>query len=602
LSQLAGARPEAIYTKQDGLSGNYTLRLFEDSRSDIWISTVGDGQGLSRWDRRTGAFRNYTEHDGLPPMKNVYPTAFCEDRGGNVWIGLSVGGGLLRYRNGQFDLFGPAEGLPDGGIFNLFVDSAGGLWVPTTRGGVMRIDNPAAERPVGHLYTSASGISSNDVRCVTEDIFGRIYFGTGRGIDRLDPANGTLRHYSGADGVLTGDILAAQRDRDGSLWFGSASGLMRLIPKPDLPSLQPAIWITGLRIAGSAYPISAIGESQVGPVTLAPGKNNIQLSFVGLGLGDKEDLKYEYKIDNAKQNWSQPTDLRTLNFADLAPGKYQLLVRAITADGAISDTPARFTFRILPPLWQRWWFSVIAAVFFAGILYGWYRYRVTQLLQIAQVRARISGDLHDDIGANLSRIAILSEVAHQQMASKAGDADSTLSSIADISRESMASMRDIVWAVNPNRDRLLDLIQRMRGFASDVFASQDIEFEFDGPGNDVAPKLGPDIRRDVFLIFKEAVNNAVRHSGCTRASIRAGVERGWLVLDVSDNGARLNSENGSDGHGLSGMRRRAQNLGGDVEVVSGPGQGTTVRFRAPIRRRNRWPLLRRLSKRISRAS
>ncbi|MGH9824184.1 MAG: sensor histidine kinase, partial [Blastocatellia bacterium] len=580
LEQLARTRPNAIYTTQNGLASDAILRVFEDS-------TVGERFGLSRWDQATGSFHHYRGQDGLP-LADAYPTAFCEDTGGNVWIGFSVGGGLLRYRNGRFDAFKAAEGLPEGGILNLFLDSTGRLWVPTARGGVWRIDNPTVEHPTGRAYSSADGISSNSVLCVTEDQWGRIYLGTGRGIDRLDLASGSVKHYSDADGVLPGDMLAALKDRDGSLWFASANGLMRLVPKPDLPPLQPAILITGLRIAGMAYPISAIGESQVGPLALDRGKNNIEIRFVGLGLGDGEDLKYQYSLDSANRDWSPPNDQRTLDFADLAPGRYRLQVRAITPEGAISGIPATLSFRVLPPFWQRWWFLAIVTTIVALLAYGWYRYRVAQLLEIARVRARISGDLHDDIGANLSRIAILSEVAHQQMTGERGLADSSLSSIADISRESVASMRDIVWAVNPNRDRLFDLTQRMRGFASDVFAIRDIAFQFEVPGHDVGSKLRLDIRRDVFLIFKEAVNNAVRHSGCSNARVHVSVEYGWLKVELNDNGIGIDPDSAGEGQGLSSMRRRAEKLGGELEIISSPGEGTAVRLRVPITSRSRF--------------
>jgi signal transduction histidine kinase/ligand-binding sensor domain-containing protein len=589
IDQLSATSPNAIYTTRNGLAGDHIFRIFEDSRGDIWASTVDKGQGLIRWDRATGVFHHYTERDGLPSLTDAYPTAFCEDRGGGVWIGFSVGGGLLRYRSGRFDLLTGADGLPEGGMFNLFVDSAGRLWAPTSRGGVWRIDNPTAERPIGHAYTTAEGLASNNVLCVTEDSWGRIYLGTGRGIDRLDLTSGNIRHYSAADGVLAGDMLAAHKDRDGTLWFCSANGLMRLIPKPDLPPLQPTTLITELRIAGVTYPISASGESDIGPLSLTAAKNNIEVSYVGLGQGDGADVNYQYKLDSGKQDWSQPTSLRTLNFADLSPGRYRLLVRAISAEGAVSGNPATVTFKIVPPFWLRWWFLAAVAMAAGSLAYGWYRYRIAQFMEIARVRARISGDLHDDIGANLSRMAILSEVAHQQMASETQLAGNTLSSIASISRESMASMRDIVWAVNPNRDRLFDLTQRMRGLASDILTNRDIEFEFLAPGHEVAPKLAMETRRNAFLIFKEAVNNAVRHSRCNRVKIQVSIERGWLKLELNDNGAGFDPEKSGEGQGLSGMRRRAQSLGGELDIISHPAEGTTVRLRAPIKPRP-WPL------------
>ena len=191
--------------------------------------------------------------------------------------------------------------------------------------------------------------------------------------------------------------------------------------------------------------------------------------------------------------------------------------------------------------------------------------------------------MHDDIGANLTKIAILSEVAHQQLGFANKPADTTLSSIAHISRESVASMRDIVWAINPKRDRLLDLTRRMRGFASDIFTSRNIEFVFLAPTRDRELRLEPEVRRDVFLIFKEAVNNIVRHSACGKATIDLSVEGGWLVLSVSDNGKGV--DGAAEGEGLASMRRRAADFGGTLEIISANGNGTTVRLKIQVGRR-----------------
>jgi ligand-binding sensor domain-containing protein/two-component sensor histidine kinase len=586
IAALEQTRPKAVYTVRDGLSSNQILRLFEDSRGDIWVGAANPG-GLSRWDRAAQSFRHYSEKDGLPSLSNFYPISFAEDRTGGVWIGFNFRGGLFRFHDGRFTRF---DGLPEGGIFNLFIDSSGRLWVPTTRGGVCRIDHPEAEGPSLMTYTTADGLLSNDVKAVTEDRWGRIYLGTGRGIDRLDPATGHLRHYTANEGALLGDVLAALRDRDGALWFTCGTGLIRLEPEANSQPIPPPVLITALRIAGDPQRVSALGETEVAPLKLAAGKNQLQIDFVALGFSPGEGLRYQYKLEGGAQDWSPLSDQRAVNFANLAPGRYRFLVRAVTADGMTSEVPASFSFTILTPLWQSWWFVGAAALLAGLFVYSLYRYRLAQLLRLERVRTRIAADLHDDIGANLSKIAVLSEVAHHQLGRESRVADSTLSSIANISRESVASMRDIVWAVNPRRDRLFDLTRRMRGFASDIFTSRNIQFQFHAPERDRELKLGADVRRDVFLIFKEAVNNAVRHSACAKAAISLRVETGMLALVITDDGKGLGSVEDDEGQGISGMRRRAENFGGKLDIISHEGEGTTVRLLVPIgNRRWAWP-------------
>lgn len=592
-TQLARARPRAVYTTRDGLTSDVILRLFEDSRGDIWIGSVGEGRGpsgLSRWERATETFHHYTEQDGLPSFAASYVSSFVEDRAGHVWIGFNTSGGLVRYREGRFERFTAAEGLPAGSIRNLFVDSLGRMWAPTTRGGLVRVDDPVAARPAFVVYSTANGLASNFVTAVTEDNLGRIYAGTGRGVDRIDPVNGRIRHYTTADGLLLGEAYGALRDRQGALWFGFNSGPVRFTPEPDEPPLPPPILITSLGVAGESRPVSALGQAEIAPLVLGPDENQLQVDFVALGYSSGEGLKYQYRLEGAGGDWSPPTEQRTVNFANLAPGSYRLLVRAANADGTLSERPATVAFKVLPPIFLRWWFLTLVTLGCGLVAYAAYRYRVTRLLEVANMRTRIATDLHDDIGANLTKIAILSEVARQQSAghgdreNKHADgapAGDPLDSIARISRESVAAMSDIVWAVNPERDRLLDLVRRMRQHAEDTFTPRDIRLDFHAPDHELHLRLGVDVRRDLFLVFKEATNNAARHAGCTRVDLDFRVEGPWLLLRVADDGAGFDAEAESEGQGLASMRRRARASGGKLEVESVAGQGTTISFKVP---------------------
>ncbi|HET8674414.1 MAG TPA: two-component regulator propeller domain-containing protein, partial [Blastocatellia bacterium] len=316
--QLAHTPALARYTTRDGLAADSILRLFEDSRGDVWICSVGEGKGpngLSRWERSTSAFHHYTEKDILPRLDKFYVSSFAEDRAGALWIGFSGDGGLVRYRDGRFTLFTTSDGVPPGQIRNLFVDSAGRLWVPTYRGGLSRIDDTTAERPQLVTYTTADGLSSNEVTAVTEDRWGRIYIGTGRGLDRLDPATGRVRHYTTADGLPLGEMATGFRDRQGALWFSFSSGLVRLVPELDPPAVPPPVLITGLHIAGDAQPISALGETEVAPIELAADRNQLQIDFVGLGFSPGEGLRYQYRLEGASEDWSPLAEQRTVNFA-----------------------------------------------------------------------------------------------------------------------------------------------------------------------------------------------------------------------------------------------------------------------------------------------
>jgi ligand-binding sensor domain-containing protein/signal transduction histidine kinase len=581
IEQLAHARPIFDTEGRGGLTSDHIAGLFEDSRGDIWMSagrvleTV-----LTKWERATDTIRRYPGPQGLPT--DSAPYVFCEDRSGNLWIGF-YGGGLARYAAGRYTVFKEVDGLPAGGITALHLDQAGRLWIGSSAGGLCRIDEPAADRPRLRTYSTEQGLSSNNVRCITEDQWGNVYAGTARGVERINPESGTVKCYTTDEGLANGFVTAAFRDRRNNLWFATWNGLSRLIPEPDHPHSPTPILIGGLRIAGNSQPISELGETAITGLVLGPDQNHIQIDFLTLSFAAGERPDFQYRLEGASQGWSAPLEQRTVHLVGLAPGKYLFMVRAIGVDGLTSATPATVAFTILQPVWQRWWFVSLAAMLTALLVYTVHRYRTAQLVELERVRTRIATDLHDDIGSSLSQISVLSEVIGRDLGSDARAA--ALRTIAGLSRDMLDGMNDIVWAINPHRDRLSDLTQRMRRFSSDIFTARHIEFQFHASGPQPAMRIGTDVRREVFLIFKESINNIVRHSACTQAEIDFLVKDHRLELSLKDNGKGFDPAQALDGNGLGSMRQRAMRIGGTLELVSTRGQGTTVTLRAPLGRR-----------------
>ena len=199
-----------------------------------------------------------------------------------MWIGFPDA--LARYRAGQFSLWTAADGLPKGTVRHLYSDHSGRIWISSSLGGLGCIEEPGAPTPTFKIYGVAEGLSSNATRCATEDKWGRIYVGVGRGVDRLDPATGRIKRYTTSDGLANSFVSSAFRDRDGQLWFGMLQGLSRLIPEPDRPAEPVAVWINNVQIAGAAYPISEFGERTVSLPSLDPEQNRIQVNFFGMKL------------------------------------------------------------------------------------------------------------------------------------------------------------------------------------------------------------------------------------------------------------------------------------------------------------------------------
>jgi signal transduction histidine kinase/ligand-binding sensor domain-containing protein len=578
---ITTAKPIRIFTAKDGLPAEQVYCLFEDSRGDVWFSIVSGTNALFRWSRASGTLQDMALVEGFPRVEDELPRSFGEDLAGNIWIG--VNNGVARYRNGRFVFFKTAGGVPLGPVVGIHTDAARRLWLASSRAGLFRVDNPAADAPSFVRYTTAEGLSGNNLEAITEDLYGRLYLATGRGIDQLDPASGAVRQFTTDDGLAAGKTVGASRDRSGALWFGTTAGLSRFVPAAAVPSAAPAIVITGVTVGGRPWPVSAIGASSIALPDLRPGGQQLQIDFASLRFATGERLRYQYRLDGSDDDWGPLTSRRSVSFASFSPGVYRFLVRAVSADGVPSPQPAVIAFTVLPPVWLRWWFLALAALAVAAAALAFHRFRLARVLELERVRTRIATDLHDDVGANLTRIAILSEVARQQPRSGGAALDAPLTSIADIARESVATMSDIVWAITPERDTLRDMVRRMRAHAGEVFESRDIRVMFDMPDPAQATRLGVDIRRDLYLVFKEAVNNAARHSACSTVAIVLREEHGELRLEVTDDGVGFDPAAAADGNGLGSIRGRVARLGASLDVLSARGAGTTVRVRMPIR-------------------
>jgi ligand-binding sensor domain-containing protein/signal transduction histidine kinase len=578
--ELATRDPEVVDLHSAGLPADAVTALFEDSAGNVWIG-VQAAAALGRREAATGLLDLVDTADGLPAAA---VTSIAEDREGNLWFGSR--GGLGRRREGKFETFTSGQGLAAPPVvFDLHADARGRLWISTVDEGIYRVDEPWVERPVFEHYTTADGLANRYGRDVVDDRFGQIWVGTNAGINRLDPASGRVGYFDTNFGLSNNEIRSALRDRDGTLWFTSRRGVSRVEPRP--PSYEdpppPRVLVTGVRVAGKVQPVSVLGQARVTDLRIAAGDNRVEIDFGSIAFDLGGEPRYQYKLEGADRDWTVPTALRSVHFARLAPGGYRFAVRAVDTNGAVSEIPAIVEFRVLRPLWQQGWFVSAVAALLVACGYLIHRYRLGRMLELERVRMRIATDLHDDLGSNLSRIAILSEVLQRRVDPDDPSLTGPLSRIAGVARELVDSMGDIVWAINPRRDRMSDLVHRMRRFASDTLAAREIDFVFHAPKDEDRLKLGADVRREVYLVFKESINNAAKHAGCSHVEVDFGVEGSLLSLRVRDDGEGFTPDETDDGHGLDSMRRRGSRLGGTLLIDSRPGEGTVVSLRVPLR-------------------
>jgi ligand-binding sensor domain-containing protein/two-component sensor histidine kinase len=577
MEALSRTVPKAIYTVRDGLGTDDVFRIFEDSRGDVWVAGIGlTANGLVRWDRKTNTFVRQPLHDSSAAV------AFAEDRTGVVWAGY-FDGVLGRFRGGTMTSYTADDGLAGGGMTALAVDHGGRLWIGSL-GGVTRVDDPAADRPRFQRFGTQQGLSSNLIYCMEEDRAGRMYLATGRGIDQINAdggiAPGRVRHFTQSDGLASGEVRDILFDREGLLWYATSRGITRFAPeRATISSPAPAI-IRNLRMRGVPVPLWELGAPLVRGLIFAPDQNQLLIDFAAQAFATGDPPQYQYRLDPADADWSSPSAQHVVNYANVAPGRYRF--RARVAGESASASEAVLEFRVLAPLWARWWFQLGMLMAVLGILHWLHRYRTARLLEVERVRARIATDLHDDIGSGLSQIAVLTETARAGMNGYGGELNTALADIAAVSRELAESMNDIVWSIHPHKDRAIDLVRRMRRFASDVLTGSHIDFTFEAGAGGEGARIPPELRREVYLIFKEAVNNLVRHACATRAEIRISIASGRLELRVEDNGRGARGKPDEDGHGLRSMRDRARRIGGEIEFMQGD-CGFGVILHTPLR-------------------
>jgi signal transduction histidine kinase/ligand-binding sensor domain-containing protein len=574
IEDLGRIDPLAVYTTRDGFDSDDLFRVWRDSRGDLFVGTFGH-KPLSIAKSGSTRFESFGADKGF---MYAAPSAFAEDRAGNVWIGVYVGG-LFRYANGRFERI--TEHIPPGFVRDLKIDSKGRLWIATMIG-VARIDNPTAparDFVIKH-FSRRDGLASDTAYCFAELPDGRMAIGSQRGLDVLDPVSGKVVHLSMREGLASNEVSVAMCDRSGALWLGTVNGLSRLssIPAPHIAGAPARVHIESIDIDGVATPVAELGVSRVSDLRIEYPHHTMAVRFSAPNYDSAHPLRFDYRL-GANAKWIDAGLQRAIVFEHLPSGRGAFEVRAVTPNGIASD-PAQIAFVVVPPLWRRPWFITLVAIAVAALAVLAHRARVAHLVALERVRTRVATDLHDDLGTTLSRISILSEAAKRK-----SDPAPILDEIADSARGLVEALGDSIWSIDPRRDDVQSLVARARHFASGVFESQSIAIDVELPPNVASIPLRPEQRRETYLILKEALNNAAKHAHATHVAVVASAEDRMLRIAVKDDGrgfAPQNGERENGGRGVPSMIDRAKRVGGTLDIESTPGAGTRVSLALPL--------------------
>jgi ligand-binding sensor domain-containing protein/signal transduction histidine kinase len=528
----------------------YSLSLLKDGEI-----LMGTARGLYVVDTALSVRRsNHPDIDSLV----VFDIA---TDGTRIWLGTDdgvftakiVGDSILEVQRP------PYEPLHSCIVYTILVDNKGHAWFGTDGKGLALFDGSSFR-----TFKREDGLAGNRVYALAQDSIGLIWIGTSSGLSQFDGSS--FRSFTFEHGFGEIGLHGLMTDREGYLWVSSFPGITKIRPQWFYKSTRPPpIYISDMQVLGEG-------------IELDPNPAVITFRFAGLSLTDEANVRYEYKLEGFDENWSAPAVNREVRYTHLTNGRYNFLVKARSADGIWSESPATISFSILPPVWARWWFILAAVVLLISAIYAFYRYRLEKALQLERTRSRIAMDLHDDIGSSLTRISVLSEVARRQELTQPSASLDTLATIGDTARNLIDSLSDIVWSVDPKHDDLQNVIRRIVQFGEETCAGRGIEFETDLTGDLTNIKLSLEQRRDVFLIFKEAINNAVKHSRSTKVVFKVAPDRSAVVLELVDDGIGFDANSESTGNGLASMRERGNRVGG-CTIGSAPGRGTTISAR-----------------------
>lgn len=574
--------------------------LLEDRDGTIWLGG----------DRIAQVFADGTKR-GEPTWPGGTPRsvrAFHQDRTGAIWMG-SYGEGLYRLAESQFTRWTMQDGLPSDRVWAFHEEADGTLWLGTD-GGLCR-------RQAGRFatLTVAHGLPENVINHILADDFGHFWISCNRGIYRVAAAElhavadgrqprAHVRLYGEREGMANAETNgenqpAGCKARDGRLWFPTVKGVVALDPRDFRddtnapPVLLEEFHADGLPRWREATPTAPAGSL----VSLSTAHAHaLEFHYTAVSLTAPERVRFLHRLAGLETEWKDAGTRRVATYANLPPGDYRFQVRAVNHHGYTNLAGVNFAFTLTPQWHQTYTFRVGLGLFALAAAAGLHALRLRGQRRMAALerrhaleleRARIARDLHDNLGADLSQMTLLGEQAGLGAAASAGNQQQFLQ-FTEQPRAATRSLSEVVWATSAKHDHLASFINYLADFAPELLATGNVRCFLEFPA-DVPPlPLDGHLRHELLLILKEALNNVVRHAHATQATLTATLEQRTLTLMLVDNGCGFEPAEAaqrkrtSGGNGLPNLHTRVATLGATLQILSAPGQGTTVRLIVPL--------------------
>jgi signal transduction histidine kinase len=370
------------------------------------------------------------------------------------------------------------------------------------------------------------------------------------------------------------------------LFFGGPKGYNRFFPDMIVPNrFEPPVALTSFQKLGQEVRIDG-SLASIPLVELEHSDYFFSFEYTALDFHIPERNRYRYLMEGLDEDWIDAGNRRFVTYTNLDPGDYTFRVKGSNSDGVWNEAGTSVKIVIHPPYWQTWWFRGVVIAAIVGILVAGYRYRVNRLLEIERLRTRISSDLHDELASNLNSIALFSSIMKEKGTegkNEAPEREQFLQRITTLAEESVGAIRDMIWAIDPKKETLRNLLARLGDSMVTSCRAKNIVLTIELAANSFPePDLGPDVRHHLWMLLKEAINNAIKHSRGTEISVHSEVTKDNLSVSIADNGKGFDANSLKRGRGLTTMEMRAEQLRGNVRVESTIGKGTTVFVRVRI--------------------
>lgn len=513
-------------------------------------------------------------------------TSFAIDRAGSVWAG-SWQSGLFRINikttggNTSYDVQNLTSLIGQNEIRALYKDSQKNIWVGSRYGGAFCLKEKGNGKFETQHFNRQSGLTSDWVKCFAETGSNDIWVGTYLGLDRLVKGATSYRVFNFSKATN----FFAQIEHISSLgdnnWLCVANTGIAYFKDEEIHQTLPlhvSILSTSLGVLENKLTIILPKEK----VSLKHTQNAARFEFSAPGFTNEKQVLYSYRLKgSADTTWSKPENIHEASYVSLSPGNYTFEVKTIGWNGE-DGMAAEFSFFINTPYWKQWWFLGLGVLAIAIFFYALYRYRINQLLRLQTVRNSIATDLHDDIGSSLTNISILSELSSKNIF-QPEKAQPFLQRISEEVQASSQAMDDIIWSVNSRNDSLQETMARMRRYAAELFDNSETNCHLRLEENGGNKKLSMEQRRDVYLIYKEALNNIHKHAGARNVWIEVQQNQNHLYMQIKDDGKGFNRDIKTNRNGLKNLGSRVEKWNGNIQIRSEADKGTAIEIKIPLK-------------------